>query len=438
MSALNFQNSRRNIQSIAKHIQRSQKERTILFSDIVHSTRFWAARGDIQGRLMVDRHNWLLFPVIKHFKGRIVKTIGDAILAVFKESHHAVQAAIAMQQILKHESETNPAFCLKIRIGIHSGETIVEHHDVFGDVVNIASRIESKGKGREILLSSETRQRLTDQDFFIEKKGDFIPRGKNKAIDIYQCQWQKAPSLIGELKLHTKMPLIPRQRYEILMYTLAGLTAVFLLIKFYLRFLLSEFENISLVMLSPSAILFDYPLLLLPCLVLLGGLGWLIYTILNLKTIPITVFRISKGGLGFLIFFTLAYWGLNYVPGGPGRHLQGAQYKSRHLLVETLGEQNLIYNRPSLQAQPIKSLKAGRLLLLADVKPTGSMVWNKVLIARETYGWIPRVLPPRLGVPAQRVTLTDKFYFRNRDIYALLLGLAGFAWGFFTFHIRPA
>ncbi len=438
MSVLNFQSSKRNIHSIINHIERSQKERTILFSDIVQSTRFWAAQGDIQGRLMVDRHNWLLFPVIKHFKGRVVKTIGDAILAVFKESRHAVQAAIAMQQILKHESETNPDFCLKIRIGIHSGETIVEHHDVFGDVVNIASRIESKGKGREILLSSEARKRLMDQDFFLEKKAGFIPRGKKLPIDIYQCQWQRSPNLIGQLKLHTKMPLIPKQRYEILMYTLAGLGAVFLLINFCLRFLLSEFENISLVMLSPSAILFDYPLLLPPCLALSGGLGWLVYTILKLKTIPITAFRIAKGGFGFLILFSLAYFGLSHVPGSPGRHLQGIQYESKHLLVETLGDHNLIYAQPSLQAQSVKTLSAGRLLLLADVKTAGPIVWNKVLISRETYGWIPRVLPPRLGVPAQRVTLTDKFYFRNRDIYALLLGLAGFAWGFFTFHIRPA
>ncbi|MCK5243385.1 adenylate/guanylate cyclase domain-containing protein [bacterium] len=433
-----FQNSKRNIQSIVKYIKRSRKERTILFSDIVHSTRFWAAQGDIKGRLMVDRHNWLLFPVIKHFKGRIVKTIGDAILAVFKESRYAVQAAIAMQQILQWESETNPDFCLKIRIGIHSGETIVEHHDVFGDVVNIASRIESKGKGREIILSSETKKRLMGQALFIKKKGGFVPRGKKQSIDIYQCQWQKSPDLIGRLKLHTKMPLIPKQRYEILMYTLVGLAAVFLLINFYLRFFLSEFENISLVMLSPSAFLFDYPLLLLPCLALLGGLGWLIYTILKMKTIPITAFRITKGGFGFLILFTLAYFGLSHVPGSPGRHLQGIQYESKHLLVKTLGEHNLLYDQPSLQAQPVKTLNAGRLLLLADVKSVGPIVWNKVLIARETYGWIPRVLPPRLGVPVQRVTLTDKFYFRNRDIYALLLGLAGFAWGFFTFHIRPA
>lgn len=84
--------------SITRQIRSTRKQITILFTDIEGSTRYWDTRGDIDGRLMVDYHNRLIFPVIKKFKGKIVKTIGDAIMASFSRSEQAVKAAIAIQQ----------------------------------------------------------------------------------------------------------------------------------------------------------------------------------------------------------------------------------------------------------------------------------------------------------------------------------------------------
>ena len=77
--------------SATKHIKSSRKHVTILFSDIEESTTYWDKFGDIEGRLMVDRHNRILFPVIHRFKGRIIKTIGDSIMASFRKPEHAVQ-----------------------------------------------------------------------------------------------------------------------------------------------------------------------------------------------------------------------------------------------------------------------------------------------------------------------------------------------------------
>ena len=70
--------------SIAQQIKRSRKIVTILFTDIEGSTLYWERHGDIKGRLMVDRHNRMLFPVVKRFHGKVIKTIGDAIMASFK------------------------------------------------------------------------------------------------------------------------------------------------------------------------------------------------------------------------------------------------------------------------------------------------------------------------------------------------------------------
>jgi len=81
-------------------IKKSRKLVTILFSDIEHSTRHWERRGDVDARMLLDRHNRLLFPVIRKFRGKIIKTLGDAIMASFTDPHMALRAGIAIQQRL--------------------------------------------------------------------------------------------------------------------------------------------------------------------------------------------------------------------------------------------------------------------------------------------------------------------------------------------------
>ena len=75
-------------------------EVTILFSDIKGSTSYFERRGDAEGLAMVQHHNDLLFPVIEGSGGRVIKTIGDAIMACFKDPVLAIKAAIRMQQVM--------------------------------------------------------------------------------------------------------------------------------------------------------------------------------------------------------------------------------------------------------------------------------------------------------------------------------------------------
>ena len=127
--------------STIEAIKRSRKQVTILFSDIEHSTRHWERRGDIDARMLLDRHNRLLFPVIRKFRGKIIKTLGDAIMASFNKPENAVKAGIAIQQQLAAERARDKYFSLHTRIGIHTGKGIIEYDDVFGDVVNVAARL---------------------------------------------------------------------------------------------------------------------------------------------------------------------------------------------------------------------------------------------------------------------------------------------------------
>jgi len=94
------------------------------------------------------RYEKAMKQIIKEHDGRIVKTIGDAIMGDFDSAVNAVKSAMSIQNLLKKED-------IKIRIGIHLGDVIHKGGDVFGDGVNIASRIESISEPGEIYISED-------------------------------------------------------------------------------------------------------------------------------------------------------------------------------------------------------------------------------------------------------------------------------------------
>ena len=113
----------------------TKKLKAIVFTDIVDFTKLSA--DDEQKALdIIDKQRELLKPIVLEHKGEWLKEIGDGLLFSFDSSLDAVNCSIKIQQALKDVDE------FKIRIGIHQGEIFVKDGDVYGDDVNIASRVE--------------------------------------------------------------------------------------------------------------------------------------------------------------------------------------------------------------------------------------------------------------------------------------------------------
>lgn len=424
-----------NIKSgITRQIKVNTKQITILFTDIEDSTKYWDKSGDVAGRLMVDKHNRLLFPVIKKFKGKIIKTIGDSIMASFKKSENAIKASIAMQQILKLKRIEDSSFQLKVRIGVHTGKAIVEHEDVFGDVVNVAARVEGEAKGNEILLSGSSVYKLNNKKYAIEKKGSFIPKGKKESINLYRCKWQELTSFIEKIKFDSILPFAKRQKLEFSLYTLIAIAFMYSIFINYLRYFIADNPMISLLILNPINNLSNFKYLI-PIVVAVALL--FVFFIKRLKQIPVTVFRIIKGityaGIFFVIFFVV----INNLSFINYNKYEKIIYKSKHLFVEIIQDTVSVLEKTNVSSNSLKNLKKGNLLLLMDVKKTKILTWNKLLIEENQYGWIPRVLPPEIGIPERRICFANKFYFRKKDLYSFLFALFGFIWGFFSFRIKP-
>lgn len=131
---------------------------TIMFTDIQGFTRLTEERGDAFSNEMRQAHDALLVPIIeREGAGRVIKHIGDAVMAVFSEPSTAVARALEIQEALRHyNSEHASQPPLLVRIGLHMGQVTVEDKmslDVFGRHVNRASRVEGLAEGGQVLLT---------------------------------------------------------------------------------------------------------------------------------------------------------------------------------------------------------------------------------------------------------------------------------------------
>ncbi len=129
---------------------------TILFTDLVDSTRMYREIGDAPAFGLVMNHFDVLRAVIDEEAGAIVKTIGDAVMAVFRRPVSALRAMIKAQETLQNAPPgTRP---LRLKAAIHTGPSIAvtlnERLDYFGTTVNVASRLEKFARGDDLILSS--------------------------------------------------------------------------------------------------------------------------------------------------------------------------------------------------------------------------------------------------------------------------------------------
>lgn len=416
--------------SITRQIHRSRKKVTILFTDVEDSTGYWDRHGDVKGRLMVDVHNRLAFAIVRHFKGRVIKTIGDSIMASFKYPEDAVNAAVAIQQTLSKRRKEDSNFQLRVRIGIHTGEALVEDGDVFGNVVNTAARLEGKGRGNEILLSYNTASELHAKRFSLVKVGKVMLKGRTSELTVYKCNWREFNDLTSEIRYHGWLPLVPKQKREILIYLLSFSAVLYFIYLNTMRYLIADDEEAALIFLNPKLLLAQEPLLLGS---VAGAILLLLLMLFSSRSIPGFLLHLIKGGFGFAVAFMLAWVPVHFIDLDRDKQWNEVLHESKHLFVQVQEDKAPIYQSPNIDAKVLQFTNTGDLLLLSDVQTMNGDTWNKVLIAPGEYGWIERVTPRN-----RRVTLTDKFYFRFKDIYPFILGLLGFLWGVVDFRIKPA
>ena len=129
---------------------------TVLFTDLKDSTRMYREIGDATAFGHVMNHFDVLKQAIAEHDGALVKTIGDAVMAVFRQPASALKAMLDAQRVLANPSERGQPLSLKA--GIHTGPciavTLNDRLDYFGSTVNLAARLEGQSTGCDIVLSN--------------------------------------------------------------------------------------------------------------------------------------------------------------------------------------------------------------------------------------------------------------------------------------------
>lgn len=165
---------------------------TIMFTDLKGSTSIAEKEGDVVSRLLIKRHNDIVFPIIANNTGVLVKTMGDGTLSYFEHARDAVRAAVQIQRGLddfnNRAGKTGPP--ILVRIGLNTGIGIVEKHDIFGDVVNAASRIETAAGPGEIYISESSFNALEGGDeFYCRFIKTTVLRNKAGTHKIFKVFW---------------------------------------------------------------------------------------------------------------------------------------------------------------------------------------------------------------------------------------------------------
>lgn len=182
----------------------SERELAILFADVSGSTQLYEKLGDAEALHAVDRCIKRMERAVDGAHGRVVKTIGDEVMAVFDTAEDAFSAASEMQQRI---TDLPPVSGVKlaIRLGFHFGPVIEDKSDYFGDTVNTAARLAGLAKAGQVLTSGDAVARLPE--LLQQSTRDLEQmsvKGKVEGLHVHEVLWQegeeltmKAPSIRG-------------------------------------------------------------------------------------------------------------------------------------------------------------------------------------------------------------------------------------------------
>jgi adenylate cyclase len=166
-----------------------------MFTDIVGYTALTQSDERLAMKLL-EKHRGLVRPILPRHSGREVKTMGDAFLFEFGSALEAVECAVEMQQTLQNQNEGVDDKVL-VRVGIHLGDVIHREGDVYGDAVNIASRIEPLAPGGGICISQQVYDQVKNRVPYSFDRLD-TPQLKNvkDAIEVYSMvlPWSEVKS----------------------------------------------------------------------------------------------------------------------------------------------------------------------------------------------------------------------------------------------------
>lgn len=154
---------------------------TVLFTDIVDSTRRAGEMGDAAWRSLLDEHDTVALRAVSSAGGKLIKMTGDGLLATFSGPSRALSAVRELQEAVA-------LLGVSIRAGVHTGEIERRADDIGGMGVHIAARIAELARGGEVLVSSTARDLAVGSRVLFDPRGSYELKGVPQAWHVFAVQ----------------------------------------------------------------------------------------------------------------------------------------------------------------------------------------------------------------------------------------------------------
>ena len=162
---------------------------TIMFTDLVGSTRMTREKGDYGAQQVVRAHNAIVRNALASHDGWEVKHTGDGIMAGFPRATGAVKAAgMIVKAVARHNANAGET-SFHLRIGLNAGEPIREENDYFGTTVQVAARACDKAGAEEILVTQAVRDLTAGSGIEFREAGRFALKGIDEEVVLWQVNW---------------------------------------------------------------------------------------------------------------------------------------------------------------------------------------------------------------------------------------------------------
>jgi adenylate cyclase len=167
--------------------QTNRRLAAILAADVAGYSRLMGVDEEGTHERLKSHLRELVDPKIAEHRGRIVKNTGDGFLAEFPSVVDAVRCAVEIQRgMAEREPDVLEERWIRFRIGVNLGDVIVEQHDIFGDGVNVAARLEALAEPGGICVSRMVRDNVRDKlDFAFEDMGEQSVKNIARPVRVY-------------------------------------------------------------------------------------------------------------------------------------------------------------------------------------------------------------------------------------------------------------
>jgi len=206
---------------------------TVMFTDIKGFTSRTSKQSRAEINELLELHDALVRPVLSKFKGKVIKTMGDAFLVTFKSPTNAVLCGMKIQEVLnKHNKKRPEDEQMNIKIAINTGEVNIRGNDVFGEAVNIAARIEGISEPGEIYFTEAVYLSMNKREIPSAEIGHRYLKGIPHEIKVYKVLKEGEPVKMRKgipVILSPRIPFRKRRWFRIMLWTLGILFVLGLL-----------------------------------------------------------------------------------------------------------------------------------------------------------------------------------------------------------------